>query len=585
MKISVASWSLLVFCLTQWAHAATVKVTAVLTWANRTVAGATRPVILTNGQYPGPSLFLNQGDNVQFKVDNRWLSGIEQVGTPWSDGVPGVSQVPIQQGRSFLYRWTADQYGSYFYHAHHRGQLEDGLYGPIYITPSSSEAKPFNLITSNATQLQAIRAAERVTSPVLLSDWRVLTSEQIWAAEEASGVDSYCANALLINGKGSVTCFSREEIDSLTTPNQKAVLGNETLTDIACFPANLTAAQGNFNHNYSALLPTMFSGCTPSRGPQAIFTVNPSAQYVSWDFISAAGLLHLTISVDEHDMWVYAIDGRYVQPVRVNAINIPNSNRYSVLVPLNKPAGDYTIRMVSGSPQQILNTTAILRYNAPPQLGRPSNPWITLTGGNATTSTIFLNDTSVIPYPVVTPAATADATYFLTIGHYDASYRWTLGNSSFGLELEEFQPLLFNQNSIPGDLVIRTKNNTWVDLVLQINSPIQPAHPIHKHSNKHFLIGQGNGTFTWSSVAEAMQAIPGSFNLVNPPYKDTTPTPAAVTGPTWSVIRYHVVNPGAFLMHCHIQVHQSGGMALALLDGVDVWPTIPANYQGNASGF
>lgn len=258
MKIPFNSWSLLLLCLSHCVHAATVQVTAVLTWANKTVAGATRPIILINGQYPGPSLFLKQGDNVQFKVTNQCpfnvtvhfhgecpiqsdllamlnqrLLGIEQAGTPWSDGVPGVSQAPIQQGRSFLYRWTAKQYGSYFYHAHHRGQLEDGLYGPIYIAPSSSEARPFSLITSNTTQLQAIHAAERNTSPVMLSDWRVLTSEQIWAAEEASGIDSYCANALLINGKGSVTCFSRAEIASLTTPNQLAVLGNETLTDLA----------------------------------------------------------------------------------------------------------------------------------------------------------------------------------------------------------------------------------------------------------------------------------------------------------------------------------------------------------------
>lgn len=257
MKLSLASWSMLVLCLAQWVHAATVQVTAVLTWANRTVAGVTRPVILTNGQYPGPTLWLNQGDNVQFQVTNRcpfnvsvhfhgeYLLqtaskypaklglGIEQIGTPWSDGVPGVSQVSIQQGRSFLYRWTADQYGSYFYHAHHRGQLEDGLYGPIYIAPSSSEAKPFNFITNNTAQLQAIRTAETNTRPVVLSDWRLLTSEQIWAAEEASGVDSICANALLINGKGSVTCFSRAQVNNLTTPNQRAALGNETLTDIA----------------------------------------------------------------------------------------------------------------------------------------------------------------------------------------------------------------------------------------------------------------------------------------------------------------------------------------------------------------
>lgn len=160
------------------------------------------------------------------------LVGIEQIGTPWSDGVPGVSQVPIPPYRSFLYRWTATQYGSYFYHAHHRGQLEDGLYGPIYIKPASSEGKPFHLITTNATQMRAMRIAEANTSPLMLSDWRLLTSEQIWNAEEASGVDSFCANALLINGKGSVTCFSQDQIDAFTAERQ-AALGNETLTDIA----------------------------------------------------------------------------------------------------------------------------------------------------------------------------------------------------------------------------------------------------------------------------------------------------------------------------------------------------------------
>lgn len=75
--------------------------------------------------------------------------------------------------------------------------------------------------------------AEKNTSPLLLSDWRLLTSKQIWNAEEASGIDALCANALLINGKGSVTCFSQAEIDSLTTPDQKAALRNESLTDIA----------------------------------------------------------------------------------------------------------------------------------------------------------------------------------------------------------------------------------------------------------------------------------------------------------------------------------------------------------------
>lgn len=328
----------------------------------------------------------------------------------------------------------------------------------------------------------------------------------------------------------------------------------------------------------------MFYGCTPSQGSQQVIDVGPDCPYISLDLTSAAGLLHLTFSIDEHFMWVYAIDGRYIEPVEVNAINIPNGNRYSVLVPVNQTSGDYTIRMVSGSNQQILNTTAILHYDTPDQLNRTSNPWITLTGGNATADTVFLDDTSVVSYPAIAPSTNVAATYFLTISHFGASYRWTLGNSSFDLELEESQPLLFNQTAIPSDLIIRTDNNTWVDLIIQVDSPAQPAHPIHKHSNKHFAIGQGLGTFTWSSVAEAVQSIPGSFNLVNPPIKDTTATPVADSGPGWLAIRYQVVNPGAFLIHCHIQVHQSGGMSLALLDGVDAWPTVPSNYL-NGSGF
>lgn len=78
----------------------------------------------------------------------------------------------------------------------------------------------------------------------------------------------------------------------------------------------------------------MFEGCVPSQGLQEIFTVNAAHQYVSWDLTSTAGLLELTFSIDEHDMWVYAIDGRYIQPRRVNAVTMPNSNRYSVLIPL-----------------------------------------------------------------------------------------------------------------------------------------------------------------------------------------------------------------------------------------------------------
>lgn len=50
------------------------------------------------------------------------------------------------------------------------------------------------------------------------------------------------------------------------------------------------------------------------------------------------------------------------------------------------------------------------------------------------------------------------------------------------------------------------------------------------------------------------------------------------------VLRYEVVNPGAFLFHCHVQTHMAGGMAVAMLDGVDAWPTVPLEYA-NGNGI
>lgn len=70
MKLSASRLSLVILCLAQWVSAATVYFPITLTWANRTVAGVTRPIILTNGQFPGPPLRLTQNDDVIFDVKN-----------------------------------------------------------------------------------------------------------------------------------------------------------------------------------------------------------------------------------------------------------------------------------------------------------------------------------------------------------------------------------------------------------------------------------------------------------------------------------------------------------------------------------
>jgi hypothetical protein len=55
--------------------------------------------------------------------------------------------------------------------------------------------------------------------------------------------------------------------------------------------------------------------------------------------------------------------------------------------------------------------------------------------------------------------------------------------------------------------------------------------------------------------------------------------------PTWVAIRYHSSNPGAFIMHCHIQIHFAGGMGMVILDGVDAWPEVPPEYGVGGNGL
>ena len=342
----------------------------------------------------------------------------------------------------------------------------------------------------------------------------------------------------------------------------------------------LPSLEGPFAHNLSAAPKSFYDGCTPSQGPTEALRVNPVARWVSWDLIVSAGVSTPTFSVDEHTMYIYAIDGRYIEPLPVNAIPISNGGRYSVLVKLDQPAGEYTIRVPHAGVNQVINATAIMSYTTAIRTQtEPSKPYLDMTASNVTADTVILDESKVIPFPVQAPSSNVDRTYKLIIDHFHASYRWTLGNTSFDMSLEESTPLLFNSSAIPTELAISTKNSTWVDIVMIVSTPIQPPHPIHKHSNKFFVIGQGKGPFNYSSVAEAMEDIPESFNLRNPQIRDTFITPAADTGPSWLAIRYQVVNPGPFLLHCHLQVHLSGGMAMAILDGVDAWPTVPEGYQ------
>ncbi|KIW73163.1 hypothetical protein PV04_01301 [Phialophora macrospora] len=573
-----------------------------LTWEDYTPIGGTpRKMILTNGTFPGPPLKLTVGQSVEFLVHNELpdpttihFHGIVQQGTPWSDGVPGLSQPAIAPGSSYLYKWTADASGVYFYHSHFRSQIMDGMYGAIVISPASKDDKPFSLINSDPYYQDLMSAADDELQTIFISDYNKYTSAELHQQEEDANIDFACADAIIINGKGSQYCLSRDELTAYTNPKVTALLAQVSpseITNKGCLPPNLPATQGNFTFSIDTLPSDAYFDCTPSTGPTEVISVDAAKGFAALTFINPGGYELLKFTIDGHRMWVYAVDGGYITPQLVDQVVVNNGDRYSVLIELNQAPAQYAIRVANNGLNQVISGFAVLSYEGSvgPATEDPNALSIMNFAGVNTTTFVPFNDNLAAPYPPSTPAPTADATYQMNIkklGQPAGAYQWTLsGVQGFAPELEDQTPLLYEDPAdvTESDLILKTTNGTWVDLIIKTQGPLAQPHPMHKHSNKAYVLGKGVGNWTWSTVAEAAAALPANtFNFQTPPLRDGYTTTPNEQNNTWMVLRYQVVNPGAFLFHCHVQTHMSGGMAVAMLDGVDEWPEVPSEYaEGN----
>lgn len=76
-----------------------------------------------NGQVPGPELRVREGDLVRIIVTNRLPvpTTVHNHGVDLNykmDGVPGVTQPPIEPGQTFTYEFVASPAGTRMYHSH-----------------------------------------------------------------------------------------------------------------------------------------------------------------------------------------------------------------------------------------------------------------------------------------------------------------------------------------------------------------------------------------------------------------------------------------------------------------------------------
>jgi FtsP/CotA-like multicopper oxidase with cupredoxin domain len=96
-----------------------------------------------NGTTPGPTIRAVQGDLVEVTLENdnvkdgttlHW-HGVEVPNA--MDGVAGVTQDAVGPGESYVYRFVAEQPGTYWYHSHQvsHEQVREGLLGALVIEP------------------------------------------------------------------------------------------------------------------------------------------------------------------------------------------------------------------------------------------------------------------------------------------------------------------------------------------------------------------------------------------------------------------------------------------------------------------
>ncbi|CAN5902155.1 hypothetical protein BH11BAC7_BH11BAC7_23710 [soil metagenome] len=148
-------------------------------------SGKPKRAIAVNGQIPMPALVFTEGDTAEIYVHNMLH---ESTTLHWHgiflpnqyDGVPYLTQMPIEPNTTHLYKFPIIQHGTHWYHSHSGLQEQLGMYGAMILNKRNESDIP--------------------TIPVVLSDWtdmnpkeadRSLHNASDWFAIEKGSTQSY----------------------------------------------------------------------------------------------------------------------------------------------------------------------------------------------------------------------------------------------------------------------------------------------------------------------------------------------------------------------------------------------------------
>ncbi|WJX32499.1 high-affinity glucose transporter [Trifolium repens] len=505
----------------------------------------THNTITVNGQYPGPTLEINNGDTLVVKVINKarynvtihW-HGVRQMRTGWADGPEFVTQCPIRPGGSYTYRFTVNgQEGTLWWHAH-SSWLRATVYGALIIRPREGDYYPFPKPTHD--------------TPILLGEWWDRNPIDVVRQAQRTGAAPNISDAYTINGQPGDL--------------YKCSTKGTTIIPIHSGETNLIRV------------------------------------------INAALNQPLFFTIANHKLTVVGADASYLKPFTTNILMLGPGQTTDVLITANQPPSRYYIaarayQSAQNAPFDNTTTTAILHYHN----SIKTKPIMPPLPAYNDTNVVTKFSRSFFSLRKVEVPTEIDESLFFTIGlglnncpknfrkrrcqgpingtRFAASMNnvsFTLPNNIsilqahyngipgvFTTDFPANPPVKFDYTGnvsrslwqpIPGTKAYRLKFGSRVQIVLQDTSIVTPEnHPIHLHGYDFYIVAEGFGNFDPKKDTS-------KFNLVDPPMRNTVAVPAN----GWAVIRFVADNPGAWIMHCHLDVHIGWGLATVLLveDGV-----------------
>ncbi|WP_394562169.1 copper resistance system multicopper oxidase [Aquipseudomonas alcaligenes] len=294
-----------------------------------------RPALTINGQSPAPELRFQEGETVEIAVTNKLdrMTALHWHGIilPYTqDGVPGISFPGIAPGETFTYRFTLNQSGTYWYHAHADFQEQEGLYGPLIIEPKGRE--PY-------------RYDREYT--VLLFDWQDEKPERTLANLKKQADYYNDQQQTLGDFFGDV---ARDGLS--TTLKDRWDWGNMRMakTDIADV--------GGFRF--------LVNGRDAEQNWTALFK---PGERVRLRIINGSGMSYFDLRIPGLPLTVVQADGNDVQPVVVDQLRLAVAETYDVIV---QPKEDKAYALVAesmdrrGQALATLAPRAGMRAEAPP---------------------------------------------------------------------------------------------------------------------------------------------------------------------------------------------------------------------------